>query len=472
MIYIRMQAYNAERTLERAIKSIQSQTEKEWKFYLLDNGSEDGTREIVSAYAKNEVRIVPFYGDKNYDYSVNEEFWLLPHRLKEEDYLCFLDADDSYDPTFLEELLLFQKENKLDIAICGSRMVDSVKGYVCGERVLGKNYVLKGPRDYDCFFPYVHWNLRQVWGKLYTAKAAAARYDVNVPEWFPKAYGGDTINVYECVKASERIGILGKALHTYTISRGSVSYQWRFGREAADFTLFEKAKELLLQKCGHVSPGNLNFLYAVQFNALKDTLGVLFHSNLSAERKIEIVKDIFQNPITKQTFLEEGNVTQEEKTKLLIEMVCGIIELAKDAENALLRNMEDVFLVLNTDFSELIPEECLKWYLKKYPVIVRNVALGEYEYAVNNLLVYLAKEKEEKLAVDYPIILGQVLASLRGEEAKYVYFSKQLIQWCIQNEQLERAKKELEEWIAILPEDKDLKKLQEMYYECIGSEVC
>jgi len=462
LIYIRTSAYNAENTLEKTIESVLNQSYGEFIYYLLDNGSTDCTGEIISKYAKQDKRIVPFYNKVNGNYMENPEFYLISQKIGDDDYFCILDADDTYDLTFFEEMLKFSSENNLDIAICGSRLIDSVTGQEGAKCVLPHNYILSSGKDYDWLFPDIHWNLRQVWGKLYKGKAARARYEIELPKWYPRAYGGDTTNVYGCVLASERIGVMGKILHSYVVSQGSVSYKWKEGREIADFTLFEKAQELLIQKCGHVSPRNLNFLYAVQFNALRDTLRVLFGSDLSPERKVEILKGIFENPVTQQTFYEEGNVSEEEKTQLLTEVVCRIIELAQKVEKSSLPEIAEIYKVFNTDFTELIPTEALGWYMEKLPLLVRNVSLQEYEYAVNNLLVYFAKENGIECETDAPIVLGQTLASLRNEEAKYVYFSKQMIYWCVRNNRLEQARRDLDEWLQILPEDPDLIKLHQM----------
>ena len=462
MIYIRTCAYNAEKTLERTIDSVLSQTYRDFRWYLLDNGSTDSTGDIIRKYAELDNRIVAFYNKVNRNYMENPRFLLLTKEMQEEDYFCVIDADDTYDATFIEDMLKFSVENQLDIACCGTRMIDVTTGEVCGQRMLSTRFILSDEESFGNCFPEIHWNLRQTWGKLYTAKAISARFEDDIPEWFPKAYGGDTINVYECVRASERIGALNKVLHSYYISPRSVSYKWIDGREIADFTLFEKAQELLIQKCGYVSPRNLNFLYAVQFNALRDTLRVLFGSDLSPERKVEILKGIFENSITQQTFYEEGNVREEEKTQLLTEVVCGIIELAQKVEKSSLPEIADIYKVFNTDFTELIPTEVLGWYMEKLPVLVRNVVLREYEYAVNNLLVYFAKENGIECETDAPIVLGQMLASLRNEEAKYVYFSKQMIHWCIRNNRLEQARRDLDEWLQILPEDQDFIKLKQM----------
>ncbi|MBQ8314877.1 MAG: hypothetical protein IJX95_03935, partial [Lachnospiraceae bacterium] len=119
----------------------------------------------------------------------------------------------------------------------------------------------------------------------------------------------------------------------------------------------------------------------------------------------------------------------------------------------------EILTNINPDYPKLVTEESFGWYLENYPIVMRNIALREYEYAVNNLMVYLNKE-EVRPKKEFPYILGQQLSALREEQDKYVFFSKHLIQWCIMNNQKERAKDEIKEWIAILPEDNDLKVFQ------------
>lgn len=460
MIYFRTHAYNAEKTLARTIESILNQTYGEFTYYLLDHGSNDRTGEIIRDYAKRDKRIVPFYNKRNRDYTENPDFWSISHRLQDGDYFCILDADDVYEPTFLEEMLKFLTENELDIAICGSKFIDAATGKVCGEHVMQHDYVLTDAQSFEAYFPVVHWNLRQVWGKLYTPKAARARYEgTEMPEWYPK-YGGDTIQVYESVKVSERIGVYAKALHCYTISQGSGSYRWDEGRKTDDFVVFEKAKECLEQKCGGVSGRNLSFLYAVQFNALKDTLRVLYRSDLAPERKISVTKEIFRHPVTKAVFVEETiSVTKENKTEFLTGLVCQLIELAQNVDASSLSDVFEIFSSLNVNFPRFIAEESVGWYVKMLPVVIRNIALGEYEYAMNNLIVYLGGDKETKPESDFPFVLGQMLAAMREEEQKYIFFSKKLIHWCIENNQSERARYDLNDWLKILPEDEELKEL-------------
>jgi len=463
MVYVRTCAYNAEKTLERAIESILNQTYGEFVYYILDNGSTDGTRDIIKRYAEKDKRIVPFYNEKNHDYTQNTEFWNMFYCLREEDYLCILDADDAYEVSFLEEMLCFIKENKLDIAMCGSTMLDAEKWTPLGDRVLSRNIVIETGSDFEEVFPVLYWNLRAIWGKLYSAKAARLPYTSGkgLPEWYPRAYGGDTVNVFGSVEMAERIGVLARPLHLYAISQKSVSYHWGEGREKSDPLLFYKAEELLIKKSGRVSENNYRMLYAVYFNAVSDTLRVLFESQLEAERKVCLAHDIIFHPITQKMFVSQFDIEVQRRVDFFVYVVIKLLSLYKRESGLPYTTLEEILTNINPDYSKLITEENSGWYLENHPIVLRNVALREYEYAVNNLMVYLSKE-EARPEKEFPYILGQQLSALREEEDKYIFFSKHLIRWYIMNGQEERAKAELEEWIAILPEDDDLKKLQSL----------
>lgn len=462
MVYVRICAYNAEKTLKRAIESILNQTYGEVTLYILDNGSTDGTREIIRHYAEQDKRIVPFYSERNYDRTDNFEFWNLVHALSEGDYICFLDADDAYDIAFLEEMLHFLKENELDMAMCGSVFMDADTWTPCGDSVLSGDIVLKDKVTFENNFPVIYWNLRAMWGKLCTAKArfpysgAGSR-----PKWYPP-YGGDTINIFGSVETMERIGVLAKPLHYYAVSQKSTSYRWQEGREKSDPLLFEKGEELLIRKCGRVSPENYRMLYAVYFHAVSDTFRVLFGSDLPAEKRLSIAKEIFFHPITQKMFTTQFNVTNEERIGFFEYVVIRLLSLWNEAKESSYTILAEIFTNINPDFPQLITEESFTWYMENYPVIMRNVVLREYEYAVNNLLVHLNK-KEVQPSHDFPYILAQQLSALRNEEEKYVLFSKYLIRWCIANNQRERARAELKEWCEILPEDKEIKELQRLY---------
>lgn len=50
-------AYNASRFLHRCISSVQAQGVTDWELIIVDDGSEDGSAELLDAYAKEDPRI-------------------------------------------------------------------------------------------------------------------------------------------------------------------------------------------------------------------------------------------------------------------------------------------------------------------------------------------------------------------------------------------------------------------------------
>ena len=462
MIYVRTCAYNAEKTLKRAIESILNQTYGDFRFYILDNGSTDGTREIIRYYAEKDERIVPFYNERNFDRSENFDFWNLIDSLVEGDYICFLDADDAYDTRFLEESFRFLTENQLDMVMCGSVFMDEETWTSYGARVLPEDIVISDKESFESNFASIYWNLRAMWGKLCSAKARFPYTGAGKqPEWYP-AYGGDTVNVFAGVAKSDRIGIMAKPLHYYSVSAKSTSYRWHENREKSDALLFEKGEELLVKKSGRVSDENYRMLYAVYFNAVSDTFRVLFGSDLSAEKKVEIMRDVFFHPITQKMFQTRFDVPNERRVEFFVATVIWLLELWPKVSLDSYVVYEQIFSNINPDFTGMISKEKFVWYMENFPVFIRNIVLREYEYAVNNLIVHISK-RDMDISVMFPIVNGQQLAAIRNDEQKYIYFSKKLIHWYIVNNQLESARSELEEWGKLLPDDREIKDLDKLY---------
>lgn len=462
MIYIRTCAYNAEKTLRQAVDSVLNQTCQDFQYHILDNGSTDGTGELVREYAARDARIVPYYSKVNRNFAENQDFWNLSRRIPEGDCFCILDADDAYEPTFFREMLDFMAENRLEIAACGTVFVDGDSGRTVGDRILPRSVLADTPERMDAYFPIIHWNLRQVWGKLYSSRAAAARYETELPEDWPRAYGSDTLNVMECVKAAGAFGVYGKALHRYTVSRKSVSHQWIPGRETADLALHEKALAFLRQRCGRVSVQNLRFLYLVYFNALKDTLAVWAGAELPFPEKLEILHRLFSQEIMRETLaadLEEYGVGEEEKRALLRAVFQGLEKHGCKAGD--LPRLGAVYAAWNPDFEALVPPERLGWYLRHVPGLVPALALGRYPESFRLLMDALESGCRE----EFPAELARTLAALLGDQGAYILCSKLWIEALLRKKDLERAERELAEWEAVLPQDADFAKLRQIARE-------
>lgn len=304
-IYIRTYAYNAEKTLRRAVESVLNQTYSDFIYYLCDNGSTDRTKEIVQEYAAKDKRIKAFYNKYNYVSDENDECLYLPCNIKEDDYFCTLDADDEYKPEFLEYAMSFLEINHLDIVVCGSEFLDVAKNnQLLGYRMLKQNLILIN-QDFATFFPTYHVFLRTFWGKLYKGKTVVHTIqDSNTPG-YPKSYGGDTYNALIAFRNAEHVGILAKPLHKYYVSNNSVSYQYNSDRIDTDVILHEATMEYL-NSYGPVSLKNREFMLAVYMNAIRDTFNVIIKSSVELIDKLDSVFRIYNSPYIKQLAAAEA----------------------------------------------------------------------------------------------------------------------------------------------------------------------
>ena len=238
-------AYNAEKTIKRAINSILAQTYSNFVYYLIDNGSDDGTGTIIRNYAENDVRIIPIKKGENNPHILEEMLPVISSQNNDEDYFCNLDADDEYEPDFLKNSSAFMEEENLDIAVSGSYYMDAVTGKCLEKRKSERKVILEGEM-FSSNFPDYYQFLRVFWGKLYKNQIfkLILQYGkhTNIPQ-----YGSDTFFCLQNFLKANRIGILPECLHKYYISPKSDSYRFTKGRIPSDRFLYDAGYHFLLK---------------------------------------------------------------------------------------------------------------------------------------------------------------------------------------------------------------------------------
>ena len=75
MVSVIMPAYNAEKTIEEAVTSVISQTEKDWELIVIDDGSIDNTAEILTKLSREDKRIRFMKNIKMPDDKLNEDYY-------------------------------------------------------------------------------------------------------------------------------------------------------------------------------------------------------------------------------------------------------------------------------------------------------------------------------------------------------------------------------------------------------------
>ena len=92
--------YNRAADLRRALSSLQNQTEKNWEAIVIDNHSTDDTRQVVEGLRDSRIRMLEVHNQGIVALSRNVGI-----RAASTAYVAFLDSDDWWAPTKLQESL-------------------------------------------------------------------------------------------------------------------------------------------------------------------------------------------------------------------------------------------------------------------------------------------------------------------------------------------------------------------------------
>lgn len=112
--------YNAENYIGQTIESVLHQTYSEWEMFIINDGSKDNCAEIVKKYAEKDNRI-KLINQSNSGASVARNNGITNAQGR---YICFLDADDLWEPIFLQEQLSFLKENNAVFVCSAHKRID------------------------------------------------------------------------------------------------------------------------------------------------------------------------------------------------------------------------------------------------------------------------------------------------------------------------------------------------------------
>ena len=93
---ILLSTYNGEQYLAELLASIEKQTVQDYRLLIRDDGSIDGTWDILTSYSKNSQSNVHMCRDRN-NLGVTKSFNTLL-QLSEADYIMFCDQDDVWYP--------------------------------------------------------------------------------------------------------------------------------------------------------------------------------------------------------------------------------------------------------------------------------------------------------------------------------------------------------------------------------------
>ncbi|WKK67356.1 glycosyltransferase family 2 protein [Lutimonas zeaxanthinifaciens] len=133
LVSVIMPAYNAEKYIEQAINCIIRQSYVNWELIICDDGSIDGTREIIESFALMDKRIRCYHNENNLGIVATRNKLLAKAK---GEFITMLDADDLCVAERISVLRNFLLVND-HVGIVGS-----------GVQFISQNGSLKGERKY------------------------------------------------------------------------------------------------------------------------------------------------------------------------------------------------------------------------------------------------------------------------------------------------------------------------------------
>ena len=172
--------YNCEKFIGRCLASILNQSYRQLEVIVVDDGSKDGSYQIVDKIAESDDRVI-LLSQKNMGVSAARNTGLA-HATG--DYITFVDADDWIDKNCYEMMLTKLKHYDSDCIVCGC-VLENAEGSLIKVRGMPEDGACKQNEGIMCLFEPEKFN-GVLWNKLFrrevVPKDLRFREDIHVWE--------------------------------------------------------------------------------------------------------------------------------------------------------------------------------------------------------------------------------------------------------------------------------------------------
>lgn len=214
IISIVIPVYNVRPYIARCLDSVIKQTHKKLEIIIIDDGSTDGSGKICDEYAEKDNRIrVIHRGNEGVSSARN-----LGKEIATGQWLSFVDADDTIEPNFCEEMLRCANDKCVDYVCSGYKRI-----FPRGSEAYNTSFKCKTLKQSD--FIYCLLNVQFGYGfvhmkliKTSIAKLVTFNNDLEV--------GEDALYNLEIAAKIPEVAILEKPLYNYFATSNSVVKRW------------------------------------------------------------------------------------------------------------------------------------------------------------------------------------------------------------------------------------------------------
>lgn len=228
-------SYNSAKFIAETIQSVQNQTYSNWEMIIVDDGSSDETENVVLSIIENDNRIQFHKLSQNSGPAVARNTGI---EKASGDYMTFIDADDIWFPTFIENNIKTIQKTGIPFVFSSYRRANEQLEFVYSDFIVPHKVsytdILKS-NSISCLTAFV--DIKKL-GKKYMP-LIRKRQDMglwlNYLKVIPFAHGiQETQAIYR--------------IRENSLSRKKsdlIKYQWQFYREVENLNVFQSAYYML-----------------------------------------------------------------------------------------------------------------------------------------------------------------------------------------------------------------------------------
>ncbi len=228
-------SYNSAKFIAETIQSVQNQTYQNWEMIIVDDGSSDETESVVISIIQNDNRIQFHKLNQNSGPAVARNTGI---EKASGDYMTFIDADDIWFPTFIENNIKTIQKTGISFVFSSYRRANEQLEFVYSDFIVPHKVsytdILKS-NSISCLTAFL--DIKKL-GKKYMP-LIRKRQDMglwlNYLKVIPFAHGiQETQAIYR--------------IRENSLSRKKsdlIKYQWQFYRQVENLNLFQSAYYML-----------------------------------------------------------------------------------------------------------------------------------------------------------------------------------------------------------------------------------
>ncbi len=237
LVSVIIPVFNTEKFLERTFSCLENQTYGDWEAIFINDGSTDRSRELLDKFKKKDDRVKVINSENN-GVSVARNKGI---ELAKGQKILFLDSDDIFESTLIEDCIEFMNEKKVESVIYG--YADYADGVIFNEHVFTmENDIYTGQEQivlellphffgisYNDIDNWISGKNSMRYGKEHTAlwriMCDTKCIKDNKIAFNPQlTLGEDTMFINEYIFNSSSIGVLKKTLYYLVQREGSANY--------------------------------------------------------------------------------------------------------------------------------------------------------------------------------------------------------------------------------------------------------